>query len=226
MMVISNINMKTKVPNGFVQNTSSWCWATCAKIVGFDYLYRNLNVNNFLDLIKKYEGIGDIYLKYGIPVDINNLRIDYTGFFNGNSTVDVWQLSIVANVFQNKEIENHLATDDDKERALKYVITGSIYGNISVKTIGQYYSYDNLLSRVDINIKSLIKEKKYFIGNYVLKNTGVAHSVVVIFYDETRVLIYDVWDGYKQIITLEECFATGFLTNKGYGYIQWIQYID
>lgn len=217
--------IQNKKPNAFVQNTKSWCWVVCAKLVGFDYLRTENKVKNYNDLLKKYETIEDINLKYGVPINLNNLRKEYTGLLNGTDTVDAWQLAIVINVFKNKLVSNHSATDEDKENALKYVITGDIYGGSNVKTVGEYYKNQNLLEIGNFDLKNLLNSEKAFIGNYVLDD-GMAHSVVIKGVRKNKAMIYDPWDGYKKIVTLEETFVYGFRTNKGYGKIQWIQYVE
>lgn len=217
--------LKNIKPNAFVQNTRSWCWVVCAKIVGFDYLYKQNKVKDYDYLIKEYEVIEDVNLKYGIPLNLNNLREEYTGLLDGMHTVDAWQLAIVSNVFKGKAVRNHLATDIEKENALRYVITGNINGDINVKTVGEYYKNESLLKVENFDFQKVLGSTNSFIGNYVLDD-GTAHSVVVKSVNQDNVMIYDPWDGYKKLITLQEAFEEGFRTNKGYGKIQWVQYVE
>ncbi len=226
MQKINFINLLNKEPNEFIQNTSSWCWVVCAKIVGFEYLRNNFVIYDYSKRLQQYEEIDEVYIKFGIPLNINNFRKEYTGIFEGLDTVDAWQVSIVANVFNDKIVKNHLATDEDKENALKYVITGSIYGDIDVKTLGSYYSNENLLGKYNTLIVEILNKNKYIIGNYVIEDIGIAHSIVLEYLGEHKISLYDPWDGYETTILLEQVFITGFSTNRGYGHIQWIQYID
>lgn len=200
----------------FIQSHINWCWATCAKIVGIQYCHLNSRPLLFSQQIRD------------IPRnDLRGLRLSVCGTREGAITVDALQMLIVEHARSpEKNLSGNFPEDDNaKERALRYVITGSIHSKSpDIIVAGDYYNQASLLDVLPDELDAAIGLSNPFIANY-RRVDETFHSVVLSPISETRLRLYDPWDGYQEEFSKLQLFKSGFLTNQGPGIIQWIQYI-
>lgn len=203
-----------------IQNHVNWCWAVAAKIVGIEYCLRNQIPCPIIDQTQRVSR--DIIRK-----DSSGLRLHVCGSYQGKTTVDAAQLSIVERAKDpiNNPDGNQPEGDSGKARALRYIITGYPESDIpSIQLAGFYADPHDLLSTASLSIAEAINLGNPFIGNY-RRQDGTFHSVVLTPLTESTLEIYDPWDGYREQYSKFQLFKSGFLTNQGPGIIKWIQYI-
>lgn len=212
---INSFNERRKA-NGYIQNHINWCWAAVAKIVGLEYcLKHNLP-------IRSQQTEEDV-----IRTDLRGLRLDICGRVRGYVTVDAMQFNIVEHARDPKNNPNGDLPEGDaaKERALRYVISGSVDASAPVVILaGHYQSKNDLLSYLPDYVEEAIFLGNSFIGNY-RRTDGTYHSVVLSPTSGDRLKLYDPWDGFWEEFSTQQIFRSGFLNNQGPGVIQWIQYI-
>lgn len=217
--MITDIIDHLAAPN--IQNHVNWCWAVAAKIVGIEYCIRNQISCPIVEQIQR--GTRNIIRK-----DSSGLRLDVCGSYQGKTTVDAIQLSIVERAKDpiNNFDGNQPEGDSGKARALRYIITGDPESDFpSIQLVGFYADPLDLLSTAPLSIAEAIKLGNPFIGNFQCQD-GTFHSVVLTPLMESTLEIYDPWDGYREIYSKFQLFKSGFLTNQGPGIIKWIQYIS
>lgn len=202
--------------NGYIQNHINWCWATVAKIVGMEYCMKH-------NLPIRFQQTEDDIVR----TDLRGLRLDICGRAQGYVTVDAIQLNIVEHASDPKTNPDGELPEGDaaKERALRYVISGSVDASAPVVILaGHYQSKNDLLSYLPDYVEEAIFLGNSFIGNY-RRADGTYHSVVLSPTSGDRLNLYDPWDGFREEFSTQQIFRSGFLNNQGLGVIQWIQYI-
>ena len=118
------------------------------------------------------------------------------------------------------------ATDEVKERAIKFVITGDPHSSrIAVNSHGKYASGASLYPFYKDELGERLRYGYYIIGNYFARQNSFFHSVVIR-EEEKRLLLYDPWDGTSWSFSAEQLFVSGFITNLGGGTIEWVQYVE
>ena len=201
-------------PEPYIQNHVSWCWATAAKIVGFHFLLAvGQNIPQRAERRVTY-------------FPLAGLRQKYIEERSGDIFVDGWQFDIVeaAKTPSLNPAGNNPEGDEGKERALKYVITGDPGSKeIEVKTLGLFRGADTLYQTCASQLFTILNRTSCVIGNYQ-KINGNYHSVVLIRTGD-NIRLYDPWDGYSEIFSVQQVFQSGFLSNSGPGVIRWIQYV-
>lgn len=231
---ITNDHDEKTSPKPYIQNRSNWCWAAAAKIVGMHY--KSIKPR-YQFTIKKSIGLTSELRQQGF-VSQEEMR-DGVLTFNqeglhepyerdGKYFIDAWQRAIVMNsnaVMRGKD-ENFVADDDTKIRALKYVISGNTQSfGLQVINLGFYNDEVSLLDRYHNEIETAFATDRWMIGNYLSELTQKPHSVVLMTDKSGKIRLFDPWDGFNDIYSLDQIFKTGFLTNLGQGIIRWIQYV-
>ena len=204
-----------KKPVALIQNKLSWCWSVCAKIVGDQYKRVHPCFDFHLsDLEKQYP--------YGMPADeLSGCRMEYLGMMNGAPTVDLWQWLIVKAAQCG---QSELGTDENKMRAVKFVVTGDpLSSRITVNSYGQYASGLSLHPFYEEVLSGFLRDGYFAIGNYYASRMSFFHSVVIRRQDDSLSL-YDPWDGSEYLFSAEQLFVSGFVTNLGKGLLEWVQY--
>ncbi len=201
-----------------IQNHVNWCWATTAIIVGTEYCLRYGLSPHF-----KNRAETSVVVEKNFP----GLRIQACGYLDGKIAVNALQLEIVGNAKSFRENPNGCLPEGDeaKARALRYIITGDVYKPLpKIIVAGSYYDRHSLLTSSPLQIAEAIVLGNAFIGNYQ-KSNGTFHSVVLRPITDSKLELYDPWDGFIEQFSKMQLFQSGFLTNQGAGVIQWIQYI-
>lgn len=215
-------------PKAYIQNRTNWCWVVACKILGQQYksvypqwnfsIMDNQSTQNRHLIQKHHQGI--------VTYDLNGLRIDAAGRYNHAFTVDTWQNAIVASLTGFHEAGNVKGDDEDKERGIKYVVTGSSEKNdISVITRGGYKDSISIFDQYDTQIINVIASKQYILANMVL-DSGKFHTVVIIGILNDTIYLYDPWDGAVISSNITDVFHHGLKIRLGRGIVKWIQYID
>lgn len=218
----------------YVQNRINWCWAATAKIVGMHYKEVCPSFNFSIvadDNFRTREGTyvsPEEYHRGVITDNPDGLRTKWLPHQDGIYRIDAWQRAIVIEASKKSAHMDLNVTGDetDKIRALKYVVTGNCEcTQIQVMSIGYFNDALPLIDMYTSTIHSILIKQNWVIGNYIIMGRGIAHSVVLIPQDNLFIRIYDPWDGFTEIYTVDQIFRTGFLTNLGAGIVKWIQYI-
>ena len=205
------------MPYPLVQNHRAWCWAVCAKLAGDIYKssYPSFAFN-LSALEKKYP--------FGMPIEsISGFRPDCLGIYQGQPTVDLWQWTITRAV---SAVGAGTATDDEKKRALRFVITGNPDSTqVEIVSAGKYGSGISLVSLFNEVLSDYLNDKGSVIGNYYTKERNAFHSVIING-NQDGLTLYDPWDGAIWPVTIRQLLTDGFSTNFGSGIIEWVQYIE
>jgi hypothetical protein len=208
--------MLNKSPIPLIQNHNSWCWAVCARLLGEHYAERRLTtVLELTSLEYSYP--------FGMPIDdLNGFREEYLGCADGNLTADLWQWTIV---HASGAGQTGTATDDVKERAVKFVITGNPESTlVDVNTYGKLTSGVSVYPFFRDTLCSCKDDDLCFIGNCFLLESAAFHSVFV--KGNMNVLhVYDPWNGDTLAVSAERLFERGISLPLGTGAVKWIQYI-
>lgn len=141
---------------------------------------------------------------------------------------DVSQESVVrnANTFMPGIAGDFPGDDEAKIRGLKYVVTGDCNSDlVEVVNLGTHDMTESLLELYSHEIEAVFQRHNYIIGNAVLFPQGISHSFVLIGIEDNRIKVFDPWNGRITKYTLDEVFVHGFLSQRGFGIIKWIQYI-
>lgn len=227
-------NKSDRLSFHYVQNRINWCWAATAKIVGMHYkeICPSFNFSIVADdnfRIREGAYVSPEEYHGGVITDNpDGLRTKWLPRQDGIYRVDAWQRAIVIEASKKSAHMDLNVTGDetDKIRALKYVVTGNCEcTQIQVISIGYFNDALPLIDMYRSTIHSILIEQNWAIGNYIIMGRGIAHSVVLIPQDNLFIRIYDPWDGFTEIYTVDQIFRTGFLTSLGAGIVKWIQYI-
>lgn len=232
----SEHSVKSINPKFYIQNRSNWCWAAAAKIVGLHYKILKPRYQFTIEcssgLTTKFRRLGFVSvdeMKNGVPTaDREGLRFPGAIEVDDQIYVDAWQRAIVmnANTVKPGNGGNHPGDDTSKISALKYAITGSAQAfDIQVISRGHVNNPSSLLDQYQDEIETAFAGDRWMIGNYISSMNQKPHSVALIAEENKRIRLFDPWDGFSDIYTLDQIFRTGFLTSLGQGLIKWIQYV-
>ncbi|MCM1237615.1 MAG: hypothetical protein NC489_46725 [Ruminococcus flavefaciens] len=201
-----------------IQNHVNWCWATAAIIVGTEYCLRYGISPHF-----KNSAEGSIVVEKNLP----GLRLQACGCFRDKITVNALQFEVVEHTKGSQENPNGYLPegDDAKARALRYIITGDVYKPFpEIIVAGFYHDKRSLLVSSPSQIAEVMDLGNAFIGNFQKRN-GLFHSIVLRPVADSKLELYDPWDGFTEQYSKEQVFQSGFLTNQGAGVVQWVQYV-
>lgn len=233
-MIQKIVERKQEKPKAYIQNRENWCWAAACKMVGQHY--KQLKPR-YQFTIEKTTGLTTELRRHGF-VSPQEMRSGTATFIqeglrypcerDGQYYVDAWQRAIVINAnTQEKGKEGNVSGDDEaKMNALRYVVTGSIQPfGLRIANLGHYNDTVSLLDQYRKEIEEAFASGQWMVGNYIVELTQRPHSVTLIAETDGRVRLFDPWDGFCEIYTLDQIFRTGFLTNQGKGLVKWVQYI-
>lgn len=142
--------------------------------------------------------------------------------------VDTSQEAIVqnANTIMPGVLGDFPGDDEAKIRGLKYVVTGDCNSDlIKVANLGTYDMTESLFELYSKEIKSVLKNNNYIIGNAVLFPKGICHSFVLMGIEEDKIQVFDPWNASITMYKVDEVFVRGFISACGVGVVKWMQYI-
>lgn len=162
---------KEYMPEPYIQNRNSWCWAVACRIIGEQY--KKLHPQWKFSILKEKKEDNKIgmvsleeYEKGVLTEEWKGLRIEAAGKRNGCFTVDSWQRAIVANANTAIGIgyEGDIGGDDEaKMRGIKYVIAGDIFcETIKIENLGYYQERENIFDKYREKIMETLKKKNIF----------------------------------------------------------------
>jgi hypothetical protein len=211
-----DVVMHDKLPTPFIQNHIAWCWAVCARLLGEHYAVRRSNT------AVQMASLENAY-PFGIPIDdLRGFRREHLGYVDNKPTADLWQWTI-AHV--SGAGSTGTATDDVKERAVRFVVTGNPTGvQIEVNTYGRFASGMSARRFFEDVLCKRQPKCVCFIGNCFLPESTVFHSVFIKG-NPHELYVCDPWDGATISADAEQLFEGGIRMSLGIGTVEWIQYI-
>lgn len=215
----------------YVQNRIHWCWAVACKMVGEKYKesHPEYGFSIINDNKPFYGQVSEEEYNNGVPTsDINgiNWRLQED---NKQVRVDAWQRAIVMNANTEKYVgyEGDVSGDDiAKERGLRYYLTGNSESReVRIETLGSHDSRQSLFVEYGDKLIYRLSNYEYMIGNMIIKEKRLFHSIVLIYMEREHILLYDPGNGEIIRCLQKEAFESGINCSLGRGIIKWVQMI-